>query len=85
MTGQINFDQLTLTMTGEANGIMDEVRDIVALAHLDDSKVNEGVKSAQTKREKTITDLHEFDSTQTTAAGGGVQAASTILSRKKLI
>ena len=65
--GLTTIDQLTLTMTDESNGIMDEVRDIVALPHLDDSEVHEGVKSAQTKREKTITDLNEFDATQTTA------------------
>ncbi|KAA0955566.1 transposase [Sporosarcina sp. ANT_H38] len=65
--GLTTIDQLTLTLTDEANGIMDEVSDIVALPHLDDSDVHEGVKSAQTKREKTVTDLHEFDSTQTAA------------------
>ncbi|WP_255551564.1 LXG domain-containing protein [Sporosarcina sp. E16_8] len=65
--GLTTIDQLTLTLTDEANGIMDEVRDIVALPHLNDSEVHEGVKSAQTKREKTVTDLNEFDATQTAA------------------
>lgn len=65
--GLTTIDQLTLTLTDEANGIMDEVSDIIALPHLDDSEVHEGVKNAQTKREKTVTDLHEFDATQTAA------------------
>ena len=65
--GLTTIDQLTLTLTDEANGIMDEVSDIIALPHLDDSEVHEGVKNAQTKREKTVTDLNEFDATQTAA------------------
>ena len=65
--GLTTIDQLTLTLTDEANAIMDEVSDIVALPHLNDSEVHEGVKRAQTKQEKTVTDLHEFDATQTAA------------------
>ncbi|HJF31857.1 MAG TPA: LXG domain-containing protein [Sporosarcina psychrophila] len=65
--GLKTIDHFTLTKTDEANAVMDEVSDIVALPHLDDSEVHEGVKSAQAKREKTITDLHEFDATQTAA------------------
>ncbi|MEK4406310.1 LXG domain-containing protein [Sporosarcina sp. FSL K6-6792] len=65
--GLTTIDQLTLTLTDEANAIIDEVRDIVALPHLNDSEVHEGVKSAQTKQEKTVTDLREFDATQTAA------------------
>ncbi len=65
--GLKTIGELTLTLTDESNGIMDGVKDIVALPHLDDSEVHEGVKSAQTKREKTITDLNEFDATQTAA------------------
>ncbi|WP_342560588.1 T7SS effector LXG polymorphic toxin [Psychrobacillus sp. FSL W7-1457] len=59
--------QLTASLTDEANSIMDQVSDIVALPHLDDSAVQEGVISSKRKRDDTLSQLHEFDATQTTA------------------
>lgn len=59
--------QLTDSLTEEANSIMNRVADIVALPHLDDSEVQEGVHHATIKRKTTVTQLHEFDATQTIA------------------
>jgi hypothetical protein len=59
--------QLTASLTDEANSIMDQVIDIVALPHLDDSTVQEGVISSKRKRDDTLSKLYEFDATQTTA------------------
>ena len=59
--------QLTESLTEEANSIMNQVADIVALPHLDDSEVQEGVHTATIKRDTTLTQLHEFDANQTTA------------------
>lgn len=65
--GLTEISQVTSNLTDETNGIMDQVADIVALPHLDDSGVQEGVKSAKKKRDNTVTDLNEFDTAQTTA------------------
>jgi len=46
---------------------MDQVSDIVALTHLDDSRVQEGVISSKRKRDNTLMQLYEFDANQTTA------------------
>ncbi|NME07728.1 hypothetical protein HF876_18080 [Psychrobacillus sp. BL-248-WT-3] len=46
---------------------MDQVSDIVALPHLDDSSVQEGVISSKRKRDDTLAQLYEFDATQKTA------------------
>ncbi|KXH78560.1 T7SS effector LXG polymorphic toxin [Sporosarcina sp. HYO08] len=59
--------QLTDSLTLEANGIMDQVSDIVALPHLDDGEVQEGVRHAKIKRDDTNTGLYEFDASQTYA------------------
>ncbi|WP_342566700.1 T7SS effector LXG polymorphic toxin [Psychrobacillus sp. FSL K6-4046] len=59
--------QLTASLTDETNSIMDQVSDIVALPHLDDSAVQEGVISSKRKRDDTLSQLYEFDATQTTA------------------
>ncbi|MEK3980645.1 T7SS effector LXG polymorphic toxin [Psychrobacillus sp. FSL K6-2836] len=59
--------ELTASLTDEANSIMDQVSDIVALPHLDDSEVQEGVISSKRKRDDTLMKLYEFDATQTYA------------------
>ncbi|MER2071479.1 MAG: T7SS effector LXG polymorphic toxin, partial [Psychrobacillus sp.] len=46
---------------------IDQVSDIVALPHLDDSSVQEGVISSKRKRDDTLSQLYEFDATQKTA------------------
>ncbi|EMR07335.1 hypothetical protein C772_00351 [Bhargavaea cecembensis DSE10] len=58
---------LTGSLTDEANAIMDSVSDIVGLPHLDDSEVQQGVQDAKKKRDQTVTDLHQFDASQTGA------------------
>ena len=65
--GLTEISQVTSSLTDESNSIMDTVSDIVALPHLDDSGVQEGVTSARTSRDNTVTDLNEFDLTQTNA------------------
>ncbi|SDM41555.1 LXG domain of WXG superfamily protein [Psychrobacillus sp. OK028] len=65
--GLTEISQVTTNLTDESNVIMDSVSDIVALPHLDDSGVQEGVTSARTSRDNTVTDLNEFDMTQTSA------------------
>ncbi|MER2171845.1 MAG: LXG domain-containing protein, partial [Psychrobacillus psychrodurans] len=65
--GLTEIGQLTASLTDEANSIMDQVSDIVSLPHLDDSGVQEGVISSKRKRDDTITQLYEFDATQTNA------------------
>ena len=59
--------ELTASLTDEANSIMNQVSDIVALPHLDDSGVQEGVISSKRKRNDTLMQLYEFDATQTYA------------------
>ncbi|SEN16909.1 HNH/Endo VII superfamily nuclease toxins [Paenisporosarcina quisquiliarum] len=59
--------ELTASLTDEANSIMDQVSDIVALPHLDDSGVQEGVISSKRKRDDTLMQLYEFDALQTFA------------------
>ena len=59
--------ELTASLTDEANSNMDQVSDIVALPHLDDSGVQEGVISSKRKRDDTLTQLYEFDAIQTYA------------------
>ena len=56
---------LTEALTNEANSIMDSVSDIVALPHLDDSAVQEGVITSEKKRDDTVQQLNEFDYSQT--------------------
>ncbi|MEI4768666.1 LXG domain-containing protein [Psychrobacillus sp. FJAT-51614] len=65
--GLTEISQVTSNLTEESNAIMDQVADIVALPHIDDSGVQDGVTNARKKRDDTVTDLHEFDSTQTNA------------------
>ncbi|WP_411197859.1 T7SS effector LXG polymorphic toxin [Sporosarcina sp. ANT_H38] len=65
--GLTEISQLTSSLTDEANEIMNQVADIVALPHLNDSDVQEGVRDARRKRDQTIADLYEFDANQTRA------------------
>lgn len=65
--GLSEISKVTTNLMDETNNIMDSVSDIVALPHLDDSGVQEGVTSARTSRDNTVTDLNEFDLTQTNA------------------
>ncbi|MBO0587460.1 T7SS effector LXG polymorphic toxin [Sporosarcina sp. E16_8] len=46
---------------------MDQVSDIVGLPHFDNSGVQEGVIRSKRKRDETISQLYEFDATQTSA------------------
>lgn len=59
--------RLTASLTDETNSIMDQVSDIIGLPHLDDSGVQEGVIRSKKKRDNTISQLYEFDASQTTA------------------
>ncbi|MEK4402806.1 T7SS effector LXG polymorphic toxin, partial [Sporosarcina sp. FSL K6-6792] len=68
--GLTEISQLTSSLTDEANDIMNQVADIVALPHLNDSDVQEGVRDARRKRDHTIADLYEFDANQTRALIG---------------
>ncbi|MEK3979148.1 T7SS effector LXG polymorphic toxin [Psychrobacillus sp. FSL K6-2836] len=65
--GLSTIAQLTENLTNESNSIMDQVSDIVALPHLNDSEVQEGVLNAKRKRDDTVSTLLEFDATQTAA------------------
>ncbi|QNK86773.1 HNH endonuclease [Sporosarcina sp. resist] len=65
--GLTEISQMTSSLTDEANDIMNQVADIVALPHLNDSDVQEGVRDARRKRDRTIADLYEFDANQTRA------------------
>ena len=65
--GLTEISQVTTSLTDESNTIIDSVSDIVALPHLDDSGVQDGVTSSRTSRDNTVTDLNEFDMTQTNA------------------
>lgn len=65
--GLTEISKVTTNLTDQSNTIMDSVSDIVALPHLDDSGVQEGVTSAKISRDNTVTDLNEFDLTQTNA------------------
>ncbi|MDI2587285.1 LXG domain-containing protein [Psychrobacillus sp. NEAU-3TGS] len=47
--GLTTIARLTANLTNESNSIMDQVSDIVALPHLDDSGVQEGVLDAKEK------------------------------------
>ncbi|MEK3980650.1 T7SS effector LXG polymorphic toxin [Psychrobacillus sp. FSL K6-2836] len=57
---------------------MDQVSDIVALPHLDDSGVQEGVISSKRKRDDTLTLLYEFNAIQTNALNPIEQGLQTI-------
>ncbi|RSK31951.1 T7SS effector LXG polymorphic toxin [Bhargavaea beijingensis] len=59
--------RITGTLTDESNSIMDSVADIVSLPHLDDSEVQEGVRSSERQRDSTIEGLMEFDQSQSAA------------------
>ncbi|MEK5206694.1 T7SS effector LXG polymorphic toxin [Psychrobacillus sp. FSL H8-0510] len=57
---------------------MDQVSDIVALPHIDDSGVQEGVISSKRKRDDTLNRLYEFDATQTYALSPIEQGLQTM-------
>ena len=59
--GLIEIGRLTDRMTNETNAIMDSVSDIVALPHLDDSVVQEGIRDSRKKKDDTVNDLNQFD------------------------
>ncbi|WP_298472367.1 T7SS effector LXG polymorphic toxin [uncultured Psychrobacillus sp.] len=65
--GLTQIGTLTERFTNDANSIMETISDIVALPPLDDSEVQEGVRNSKQKRDNTITDLHQFDTSQTTS------------------
>ncbi len=67
VTGLTDISQTTSTLTTETNDIMAQVSDIVVLPQLDDTDLQDGVTRAKKKSETTVTDLGEFDSTQTSA------------------
>lgn len=70
--------ELTASLTDEANSIMDQVSDIVALPHLDDSGVQEGVISSKRKRDDTLMQLYEFDAIQSYALNPIEQGLQTM-------
>ncbi|MCM3087974.1 T7SS effector LXG polymorphic toxin [Bhargavaea ginsengi] len=57
--------RISSNLTDETNAIMDQVADIVSLPHLDDSQVQDGVLDARREKNQTVSDLNEFDATQT--------------------
>ncbi|SDD98341.1 LXG domain of WXG superfamily protein [Bhargavaea beijingensis] len=57
--------RISSNLTDETNAVMDQVADIVSLPHLDDSQVQEGVLDARRDKNRTVSDLNEFDATQT--------------------
>lgn len=59
--------RLTANLTDETNNIMNQVYDIIGLPNLDDSGVQEGVIHSKRKRDDKVTQLYEFDATQTNA------------------
>ena len=65
--GLTSMATISRNLTSDANGIMDSVADITALPHLDDSDVQQGIRNARKKKDNTVTDLNEFDSTQRNA------------------
>ena len=67
VTGLTDISQTTSTLTTETNDIMAQVSDIVVLPQLDDTDLQDGVTRAKKKSETTVTDLGEFDTTQTSA------------------
>lgn len=69
---------ITERLTNEANSIMDSVSDIVALPHLNDSEVQEGVQNSKKKRDDTVLQLHEFDASQTTSLNPVEQNVQTM-------
>ncbi|MFJ7825489.1 T7SS effector LXG polymorphic toxin [Psychrobacillus sp. NPDC096623] len=76
--GLMLIGELTASLTDEANSIMDQVSDIVALPNLDDSGVQEGVISSKRKRDDTLNQLYEFDATLTYALNPIEQALHTM-------
>lgn len=67
--GLTEIAQITSNLTDEANRIMNQVSDIISLPNLDDTDVQEGIQRAKKKRDTTVTELNEFDATQTQALG----------------
>ncbi|RSK33672.1 T7SS effector LXG polymorphic toxin [Bhargavaea beijingensis] len=63
--GLNQMTRISSNLTDETNAIMDQVADIVSLPHLDDSQVQEGVLDARREKNRTVSDLNEFDATQT--------------------
>lgn len=59
--GLIDISRLTDRLTNDTNAIMDSVADIVALPHLDDSVVQEGIRDSRKKKDDTVNDLNQFD------------------------
>ncbi|RIW29379.1 transposase [Bacillus salacetis] len=59
--------QLTASLTDEGNAIIRSVSDIVMIPKLNDENFQDSVWRAVKKKDDTITDLHQFDRSQTTA------------------
>ncbi|MER2047353.1 MAG: LXG domain-containing protein [Solibacillus sp.] len=57
-------------LTTEANGIMDNVADIVSLPKLNDSAVQSEIQAAKNHRDTTIENLMMFDNSQTAVLAG---------------
>ncbi|MER2090553.1 MAG: LXG domain-containing protein [Sporosarcina sp.] len=66
-SGLTAVSQVTAALTDESNTIMDQVSDIVALPHLYDQEVQQGVSDGKRKRDETVTNVHQFDAEQTYA------------------
>ena len=65
--GIMTAQNVTEELVDEANAIMQEVADIVALPHLDDTDFQNEIQKAKNFRNHTIDQLFEFDRSQTIA------------------
>ncbi|CAM3229711.1 LXG domain-containing protein [Filibacter tadaridae] len=77
-SGLSAVSQLTTELTDEANCIMAQVQDIVALPHLNDHEVQQGVRDGKRKRNETVTNLNQFDAEQTNALST-IESSLTIM------
>lgn len=66
-TGLEKVEDVTISLTDEANVIMDSVRDIVSLPKLDDEEFLHNVQRGKRKTKDTIEGLHDLDDSQTKA------------------
>ncbi|SIT87182.1 Predicted ribonuclease, toxin component of the YeeF-YezG toxin-antitoxin module [Edaphobacillus lindanitolerans] len=74
--GLKEISRITDSLTEEANAIMDRVSDIVALPHLDDSFVQEGIRDSRKKKDDTVERLGEFDADAAGSLKGLFDAAN---------
>nr|WP_275425430.1 T7SS effector LXG polymorphic toxin [Bacillus sp. CGMCC 1.16541] len=59
--------QKTIALTDEANSIINQVRGIVSLLEIDDSKVLSEFDNAEKQLDDAVTQLEEFDTTRSSA------------------